>query len=336
MAIRLDPIQEWRENYARRVLNIDFEPLTDAPFMASFSPIFEHLRIARSVLSPGVTFRDDELVKDGDDSYSIIISRSSKLEVTHRRRSLMLGRNDATVLHVCEPGTLGAMQPFSYVTVLIPKKELSARGTHLAEVVAKTLPRRSDGLQLLRAYINAIEQGRLSSSALARPTIQRHIIELAELACTPNANLGESSSSAISAARVEAILDCIAKRFHHPDLSVAAVAKSQRISPRYLQRLLEVTGMTFTEHVNELRLQNAFALLTQAGEGRSRIIDVALQAGFSDISHFNRLFRSRFGETPCAVRAQVHTDTMMEIATAKIAPYATQVACSPVASKQST
>jgi AraC-like DNA-binding protein len=29
-----------------------------------------------------------------------------------------------------------------------------------------------------------------------------------------------------------------------------------------------------------------------------------LQAGFSDISHFNRLFRSRFGDTPKGVRAQ--------------------------------
>jgi AraC-like DNA-binding protein len=29
-----------------------------------------------------------------------------------------------------------------------------------------------------------------------------------------------------------------------------------------------------------------------------------LEAGFSDISHFNRLFRARFGDTPGGVRAQ--------------------------------
>jgi transcriptional regulator GlxA family with amidase domain len=29
---------------------------------------------------------------------------------------------------------------------------------------------------------------------------------------------------------------------------------------------------------------------------------VALQAGFSDILHFNRLFRSRFGATPSDMR----------------------------------
>jgi AraC-like DNA-binding protein len=61
---------------------------------------------------------------------------------------------------------------------------------------------------------------------------------------------------------------------------------------------------SFTEQVNELRLQRAYTLLTEARENKSRISDVALQAGFSDISHFNRLFLSRFGETPKGVRAR--------------------------------
>jgi transcriptional regulator GlxA family with amidase domain len=33
-----------------------------------------------------------------------------------------------------------------------------------------------------------------------------------------------------------------------------------------------------------------------------RIIDIAFAAGFSDVSHFNRIFRRRFGDTPSGVR----------------------------------
>jgi len=43
--------------------------------------------------------------------------------------------------------------------------------------------------------------------------------------------------------------------------------------------------------------------LTEPSENRLRVIDIALEAGFSDISHFNRSFRSRFGDTPRGVRA---------------------------------
>jgi transcriptional regulator GlxA family with amidase domain len=65
---------------------------------------------------------------------------------------------------------------------------------------------------------------------------------------------------------------------------------------------LEISGAPFTARLTELRLQRAFALLGEPGPGR--ISDIALEAGFSDISHFNRLFRARFGDTPRGVRGK--------------------------------
>jgi AraC-like DNA-binding protein len=50
-------------------------------------------------------------------------------------------------------------------------------------------------------------------------------------------------------------------------------------------------------------LQKALRLLTGPNCRDRRISDVALESGFSDLSHFNRLFRSRYGNTPSAIRA---------------------------------
>jgi AraC-like DNA-binding protein len=74
-------------------------------------------------------------------------------------------------------------------------------------------------------------------------------------------------------------------------------------STRYLQRLLKTSGTSFTTQVTEVRLKHAFMLLTAQDSSDVRICDVALRAGFSDVSHFNRLFHSRFGDTPKGVRA---------------------------------
>jgi len=71
--------------------------------------------------------------------------------------------------------------------------------------------------------------------------------------------------------------------------------------------LLKASGTSFTAHVTELRLNHAFMLLTEQDLSDARICDIALRAGFSDISHFNRLFRSRFGDTPKGVRANQQT-----------------------------
>src|SRR5690349_19977347 len=62
---------------------------------------------------------------------------------------------------------------------------------------------------------------------------------------------------ASTAVRLRAALDVIAQRFSEPDLSLAKIARSLNISPRYLQYLLEATGKPFSAHVTALRLARA-------------------------------------------------------------------------------
>jgi AraC-like DNA-binding protein len=304
LSAQRDPVREWRELYARRCLRIDFEPLSDAPFRASLEPIFEDLRVVRSRLSAGRSFRDEELVKDGDDALSLLIALSRNICINHQGRERRLGFGDATLLHVCATGSVSSRQDFEFIPILIPYLELTERGVRLDDGVMRLIPRRSDSLQLLRSYVLTLEKSRLGARSGLREPIRQHIIDLVALAATAHGAIGESAMTAVAAARLAAALDCIAARIEDPGLTIAAVARSQGVSPRYLQRLIEASGTTFTGHVNELRLQRAFSLLSETSDDALRISDVALQAGFSDVSHFNRLFRARFGDTPSGVRAR--------------------------------
>ena len=108
--------------------------------------------------------------------------------------------------------------------------------------------------------------------------------------------------SAVAAVHLARIFDHIVSHFSDPELSLFKIAQSMRISPRYVQRLLQTSGTSFVAHVNELRLKGAYmSLKGQPGE-KVRISDIAFQSGFSDVSYFNRLFRSRFGHSPSDVR----------------------------------
>jgi AraC-like DNA-binding protein len=86
-----------------------------------------------------------------------------------------------------------------------------------------------------------------------------------------------------------------------------ALGHPNGISQRYLQRLLEATGKTFTEHVNELRLDRAFLLLVTAGADK-RVSDIAFDTGYTDLTNFYRYFRSRFGDTPKGVAGSSPAD----------------------------
>jgi AraC-like DNA-binding protein len=284
---------------------LDFEPLTDAPFRASFEPILDGTRFVRAEFSAGLTIRSKELVKDGDDAFALTISRSRNLEATQRGRELRLGRGEATLLRVSEPGIVGSGGNFKFEVVMIPFAEIEMPASRLDSIVARQVPRRSEALRLLYCYLRSLEKCRRCDWAEGHDIVRRHIIDLATLALKPRGSIGESNLSAVVIARRSAALDYIAACFQDPELSVTKVANSQGLSTRYLQHLIETTGQSFTAHVNELRLQGAFALLNKAHDSGRRISDIALEAGFSDISYFSRLFRSRFGDTPSAIRGQV-------------------------------
>jgi AraC-like DNA-binding protein len=302
-AANRDAIRIWRGQHAQYLFDVAFEPLPGTRFHAAFEPVFKPLRIARTRLSPGRIVRDEALVRECDEWVALLMSRSNTIEIAHRRRELRLGCGDATILHAGETASFGSRGDFGYLAVVMPCAQLAACASGLDAAVARRVARRNPALQLLSAYLRALEKRPAGASTVIHEPIRRHVIDLVALAITPHDTVGESDLGAVAAARLAAALDCIARRFHEPELTIADVAASQGISPRYLQRLIETRGTSFTEHVNELRLQEAFRRLRDAGNGQ-RIADIALEAGFSDISTFNRLFRSRFGDTPSGIRAQ--------------------------------
>ena len=87
-----------------------------------------------------------------------------------------------------------------------------------------------------------------------------------------------------------------------PDLSVVALALRHGCTPRCIQRLFENEGTSFTEHVLTQRLALAHRMLTDPRREGEKISSIALDAGFGDVSYFNRAFRRHYGDTPSGIR----------------------------------
>ncbi len=102
--------------------------------------------------------------------------------------------------------------------------------------------------------------------------------------------------------RRAAILREIEKRIGDPSLSAITVASSLGITVRYVHLLLKETGARFSHHVLDRRLEKAAALLRDPEWQDRLIIEIAAEAGFTDISHFNRAFRRKFRATPSVIR----------------------------------
>jgi AraC-like DNA-binding protein len=72
------------------------------------------------------------------------------------------------------------------------------------------------------------------------------------------------------------------------------------LSPYHFLRTFDrVTGVTPHQYVLRARVREA-ALRVVGGD--DKIVDIALDCGFGDLSNFNRAFRAEFGLSPRAYR----------------------------------
>lgn len=307
MALITHSIPIWREKISRRLLNLDFQPLSDEPFCGWINPILTYgeVHVVRWAHTPGVTFRDEQLVKDGANSVGLVYSPKNSFDFKHQGRDGSVSTREATLMHNGEIGELGSYKTASYVAVVLPQTELKICSENRDKLIAKRWRRTSNALRMLMTYVSCLEKNPANTGEEVAAAASRYICDLVRLAAGEQVEVqSESAAESVSAVRLEIALAWINERFRDPALSEASVAASQGISTRYLQQLLARGAIRFTEHVNELRLREAHTELINPCYSSRSITEIALTVGFSDISHFNRLFRQRFGSTPSALRAE--------------------------------
>ncbi|MDC8002491.1 helix-turn-helix domain-containing protein [Aureisphaera galaxeae] len=93
-----------------------------------------------------------------------------------------------------------------------------------------------------------------------------------------------------------------------PDLNRAKLAARINVSPHTLSQLLNNHLKTsFSEYINELRLEEAKRKLVDPSYGNYTILSIAFESGFSSKSSFQRLFKKFVGKTPSEYLAEKNT-----------------------------
>jgi AraC-like DNA-binding protein len=107
----------------------------------------------------------------------------------------------------------------------------------------------------------------------------------------------------VRAARLRAIKSDIAANLEDCELTATAIAMRHRVTPRYVHKLFESEGVTFSEFVLVQRLALAHRRLTDPRFAACSVGSIAYDVGFGDLSYFNHSFRRRYNATPSEVRA---------------------------------
>jgi transcriptional regulator GlxA family with amidase domain len=130
-----------------------------------------------------------------------------------------------------------------------------------------------------------------------------HVYDLAALALGASQDAAEvAKERSLRAARLRAIKTDISIRLTEPNLSLDGIALRHRVSPRYVQKLFEMEGTSFSDHVRTERLARTYRMLQDPRLSHMSISTIAYECGFGDITAFNRAFRKQYDASPSDVR----------------------------------
>ncbi|MGB9369345.1 MAG: AraC family transcriptional regulator [Xanthobacteraceae bacterium] len=219
-------------------------------------------------------------------------------------REARVETGDAYLLPCGDCASIRVPHEAQSTSVRLPRTALAGNVTNLEDTYCRRIPRDTPALVLLKRYLALLED---EPAALADPSLQHsavtHVYDL--LAKTLGATRDATAIAegrGVRAARMKMIRDDIARHLTDARLSVHAVAARHKVSPRYVQRLFDESGSTFTEYVMEQRLERAHRLLSDPKLSDRTLTSIAFAAGFNDLSHFQRRFRRRYGARPSDFR----------------------------------
>jgi AraC-like DNA-binding protein len=156
---------------------------------------------------------------------------------------------------------------------------------------------------LLTRYVDIVREDVEATDTELRRRVSDHILDLAALALGANGDYAEiARRRSATAARLAAIKSDILHALGRSDLSTEMIALRHGISPRYVRKLFEQSGSSFSDFVLAERLARAKRMLADKRCAHLNIAQIAHESGFGDVSYFHRIFRRHFGATPAELR----------------------------------
>jgi AraC-like DNA-binding protein len=297
----------WRDILTRKLLRVAIDPVSDQPFRADASLRAQHgVRFGIGRLGPTISHRTRDIVAGDNDDVTLLVNLEGPFIARIGGEELSLAAGDAFLVDCRAAGAFLRPASGRLLCVRMPRATLGEYAPKLESVIGQRIPGHTDTLRLLVGYVGVLNQSpELVLPPEASYSVVRHVCDLVALtigAGRDGAHLAENRG--LAAARLQAIKAHINAHIGPNPLSIEAVAAEQGVTARYVRKLFEAEGLSFTNYVIERRLLRAYALLTEPVRAPAPVSAIAYDVGFGDLSYFNRAFRRRYGATPSDVRAE--------------------------------
>jgi AraC family transcriptional regulator, positive regulator of tynA and feaB len=308
-AVEVDrPFGSWAEDLADAFVRLEPRKIAEQPFQGTISRTdVASIPISRVEATKHVVLRlRSHIARSTSDVYFVNLQLDGVGRYVQRGHEQICGPGDLAIVDTTEPFEITNCRNFSLFCFAVPRKllpialadrpRLRLSETEAGRALSRTLAGHAD--LCLRSEPN---------SGIAAFGAQ-HVVDLISHSA---GILGEGPPERAGPSVLLAMmLDYIDCHVDAPELGAATLALKFHCSQRYVHKLFSATGRSVGEHINAQRILVCTRNLLDHSHRRATIAEIAFNAGFRDISHFNRLFKRSSGLAPREFRRAMSLRTI--------------------------
>lgn len=290
----------WHEVACKRIVGHESAPKSRLKFEASIASadlpgmtliLFENapMKVVRTA---------QNIAHGGDDCVLVCRPVKGKLCLQQNGQESLLKPGEFTVIDPQRPYEAEFVSNSKMLVIKVPRRALEKRFDRIAEVSTHVVGREhrmgalaSDYLALLPRYAAAIDG--TTATALTGYTLD--IVALALGGLSQNGVQKQSPARATTASKLRVFIE---SQLDDPMLNPSTVANGTGIGLRYAQAVLADEGTTIVRLIQARRLEQCERALGSDSQKHRTVGEIAFAWGFTDLTHFGRLFKKRFRMTP--------------------------------------
>ncbi len=295
----IEGIEAWNHTIAET-----FYPIrccTDAKHFRGFlqSGMLDNISLTRVQSSPLEVIRDKQLIEESaQDVYHAKFQLSGTATLKHCGKEAFLKPGDFILCSSSQPYKLSLTGDYCQVVMTIEQMYLDELLPGVSDYLGQTMAGKNPVNGILTNFISSLTQ---RFNQIDQHSLQRLKNSSLDLLITAlKAQQGNSVSRLERGrgghlARIKQFIEIhLADERLSPDL----IAKAEGIGTRYLHMLFKSEGISVSRYIHLKRVEACARQLKNPELANRTTMDIALGAGFNDVSHFYRCFKAVYGMTP--------------------------------------
>ncbi|MEM6580649.1 MAG: helix-turn-helix domain-containing protein [Pseudomonadota bacterium] len=240
-------------------------------------------------------YRSSREVADTNAAYlTLLYLREGREQITAEGREIQLNAGDMMLWDSTQKMRFCVPEQVQKISLLIPEETLISHLPRAHDYVGAIIRHDHSMGAILGSHMQALSAqiGKLSDAQLG--AVMDSTLDL--LAATLHSEHGIDRS--VQHATLGRIKDYLVTRLGDATLNPASIARHFGISVRHLYSLFEKQGTSVVAWIRTQRMERARHELMQVALSGKSVTEIALDVGYTDLSHFSKSFKQAFGEAP--------------------------------------